>query len=219
VGDALQFSATVTGTSYSAVNWSAGQMVGGTLTAGWISTAGYYQAPLTVPSPNKVVVTVTSQEDGTKFASATVTIVAQSSTAHTVQVASGQTVSNIDILASPLTPTLSIYGAGTCSGSTCATAATGLQVTQGGSATVFVVGSGIVSGTVYSVSGSPSDVTVVQPSGSEFGTTAEGTPSVSFAISVSSTAVPGLRNIMVSNPDTGELSVFVGGLLITPPGT
>jgi hypothetical protein len=91
-------------------------------------------------------------------------------------------------------------------------------VTLGGSATIFVVGKGIVPGTVYSISGNPADVSVVQPSGSQFGQTSNGTPSVSFDITVSSSAVPGLRNIMVSNPATGELSVFVGGLLIASPG-
>jgi hypothetical protein len=215
---ALQFNASVAGTTNAAVTWSAGGVVGGDLTAGFISSSGFYRAPPSVPSPSHVTITATSQADGTKSASATVTIVTQSSGANTVQVASGQTVSNINVDVSPLTPTLSVYGAGTCSGSTCSTAAAGVEVAQGGSATIFVVGSGIVSGTVYSISGNPADVTVVQPSGSQFGQTNDGTPSVSFAITVNSNAVPGLRNIMVSNPTTGELSVFVGGLLIASSG-
>ena len=218
VGYALQFSVTVAGTPNAAVTWSVNNAVGGNSTVGFITTAGFYTAPLSVPSPNHVTVTATSQEDGTKFASATVTIVTQSSSGNTVQVASGQTISNVNVEVSPLTPTLSIYGAGTCSGSTCATAATGVQVAQGGSATVFLVGKGIVSGTVYSISGNPADVTVVQPSGSQFGQTNDGTPSVAFDITVSANAVPGPRNIMVSNPTTGELSAFVGGLLITASG-
>jgi hypothetical protein len=215
---ALQFSATVAGTSNAAVTWSVGGLVGGDSTVGFISTTGFYRAPASVPSPNHVTITATSQADGTKSASATVTIVMQSSGANTVQVASGQTISNINVEVSPLTPTLSIYGAGTCSGSSCSTAAAGAQVAQGGSATIFVVGSGIVSGTVYSISGNPADVTVVQPSGSQFGQTNDGTPSVTFDITVSATAVPGLRNVMVSSPTTGELSVFVGGLLIASSG-
>ena len=218
VSYALQFSATVAGTSNARVVWSVGNTVGGSSTVGFISTTGYYQAPVAVPSPNQVTVMVTSQQDNTKSASATVTIVLQSSGANTVQVASGQTTSNINIQVSALTPTLSIYGAGTCSGSTCSTAAAGVQVAQGSSATIFVVGKGIVSGTVYSVSGNPADVTVVQPSGSQFGQTSDGTPSVTFDIMVSSNAVPGLRNIMVTNPTTGELSALVGGLLITSSG-
>jgi hypothetical protein len=218
VGEAVQFSVTVAGTPNAAVTWSVNNAVGGNATAGFITTAGFYSAPLSVPSPNQVTVMATSQENGTKFATATVTIVTRSSAANTVQVASGQTVSNIDVVVSPLSPTLSIYGAGTCNGSACSTAAAGVQVTQGGSATIYLIGSGIVSGTVYSISGSPADVTVVAPSGSQFGQTSSGTPSVTFDITVSSSAVPGPRNIMVSNPTTGELSVFVGGLLITPAG-
>ena len=215
---ALQFSASVAGTPDAAVTWTAGGQVGGDPTVGFISSTGFYRAPAGVPSPNHVTITATSQEDGTKSASATVIVVAQTSGANTVQVASGQTVSNINVELSPLTPTLSIYGAGTCSGSACSTTATGLQVAPGGSATIFLVGNGIVSGTVYSISGNPADVTVVQPSGSQFGQTNEGTLSVSFDITVSAQAVPGLRNIMVSNPKTGELSVFVGGLLIASSG-
>jgi hypothetical protein len=215
---ALQFGATVAGTTNSAVAWSVGNVVGGSSTVGFISSTGFYRAPVSVPSPNHVTVMVTSQQDVTKSASATVTIVPQSSGANTVQVASGQTTSNINLQVSPLTPTLSIYGVGTCSGSTCSTAAAGVQVAQGSSATIFVVGKGIVSGTVYSISGNPADVIVAQPTGSQFGQTNDGTPSVTFDITVSSTAVPGLRNIAVSNPDTGELSVSVGGLLITPAG-
>ena len=215
---ALQFSATVAGTTNARVVWSVGNVVGGISTVGFISQTGFYRAPVSVPSPNQVTVMVTSQEDDTKSASATVTIVTQSSGANTVQVASGQTASNINMEISPLTPTLSIYGAGTCSGSTCSTAATGVQVAQGSSATIFVVGKGIVSGTVYSISGNPADVIVAQPTGSQFGQTNDGTPSVTFDIRVSSNAVLGPRNIMVTNPITGELSAFVGGVLITPSG-
>jgi len=218
VSYALQFNATVTGTPNAAVVWTVNNVVGGNSTVGFISQSGYYQAPVSVPSPNQVTVAATSQQDDTKSASGTVTIVPQSSSGNIVQVVSGQTASNINVQVSPLTPTLSIYAAGTCSGSTCSTAATGVQVAQGSSATIFVVGLGIVEGTVYSISGNPADVTVVQPSGSQFGQTNDGTPSVTFVINVSATAVPGLRNIMVSNPNTGELSAFVGGLQITPAG-
>ena len=218
VSSSLQFNVSVVGTANALVVWSAGGVVGGNSAVGFISSSGFYRAPSSVPSPNQVTITATSQFDGTKFASATVTIVSQSAGAHTVQVASGQTVSNINVEVPQLTPTLSIYGAGTCSGSSCSTAATGAQVVQGGSATIFLVGNGIVSGTVYSISGNPADVTVTQPSGSQFGQTSNGTPSVSFDITVSGSAVPGLRNIMVSNPTTGELSVFVGGLLVASSG-
>ncbi len=212
----LQFNASVAGTPNAAVNWSVGNTVGGSSTLGFISSTGFYRAPGAVPSPNQVTITATSQQQDTAQATATVTVVPTTSGARAIQVASGQTISNVNVLVSPLTPTLSIYAAGSCTGSTCTTSATGIQVAAGGSATVFIVGSGIVSGTVYSISGNPTDVSVVQPTGSEFGETNDGTPSVSFNITVSLSAATGLRNIMVSNPATGELSVFVGGFLITP---
>jgi len=214
----LQFNASVAGTPNSAVTWSVGNTVGGTSTLGFISSSGFYRAPLVVPSPNQVTITATSQQQDTAQATATVTVVSATSGARAIVVPSGQSISNINVLVSPLTPTLSIYAAGSCTGSTCTTSATGVEVAPGGSATVFIVGSGIVSGTVYSISGNPADVSVVQPTGSEFGETNNGTPSVSFGITVSASAAPGLRNIMVSNPATGELAVVVGGLLITPAG-
>jgi len=218
VSSSLQFAATVSGTANALVVWSVSGVVGGNATVGFIASNGYYRAPAAVPSPNQVTITVTSQFDGTKSASATATIVKPSSGAHPVQVASGQAVSNINLQPSQLTPTLSIYGAGTCSGSSCSTAATGAQVAPGGSATLYVVGSGLVPGTVYSISGPTSDVAITQPAGSQFAETSTGTPSVTFDITVSASAVPGPRNIVVSNPATGELSAFVGGLLIATPG-
>lgn len=215
IGYSYQFAATVTGTSNVGVTWDVNGVVGGNSTVGFITSKGFYKAPVNVPSPSTVTVTATSQDLDTKFSSATVHIVSTSAGANTVQVASGQTVSNVDVEVTPITPTLVIHGAGSCAGSACSTTPTGVEVAQGGSATVYLVGAGIVSGTVYSISGNSADVSVVQPSDSQFGTTSDGTPSVTFDITVSGTAAAGPRNIMVSNPTTGELSAFVGGLLIT----
>jgi len=204
VSSSFQFGVTVSGTPNSLVVWSAGGVVGGNATVGFISSTGFYRAPASVPSPAQVSITAT--------------IVSQTSGVHTVQVASGQTITNVNVQVPQLTPTLTIYGAGTCVGSACSTSATGAEVTQGSSATLFLVGNGVVAGTVYSISGNATEVTVTQPSSSQFGQTSNGTPSVTVSISVSPTAVPGLRNIMVSNPATGELSAFVGGLLIASSG-
>ena len=76
VGTSKQFSATVTGTTNSAVTWS---VAGG----GTISASGLYTAPATVPNPATATVKATSQADSTKSSTATVTILA---TASTVQV-------------------------------------------------------------------------------------------------------------------------------------
>lgn len=72
VGGTLQFSATLTNTNNTGVNWA----VSGTGNVGSISSSGVYTAPQTVPSPATVTVTATSQADSNAKATATLTIVA-----------------------------------------------------------------------------------------------------------------------------------------------
>src|SRR6266403_3697086 len=70
VGNTQQFTASVTGTSNTAVAWR----VDGGASNGTISSSGLYTAPATVPNPPQATVTATSQADSTKSASATVTV-------------------------------------------------------------------------------------------------------------------------------------------------
>ena len=72
VGKPQQFTASVTGSSNTAVTWS----VAGGASNGTITSSGLYTAPATVPNPPQVTVTATSQADSTKSASATVTVAA-----------------------------------------------------------------------------------------------------------------------------------------------
>ncbi len=69
-----QFTATVSNTTNTAVNWSVNNTAGGNTTLGTISSTGLYTAPDLVPSSNSVTVTATSQADTTKSASATVSL-------------------------------------------------------------------------------------------------------------------------------------------------
>jgi photosystem II stability/assembly factor-like uncharacterized protein len=75
VGLTLQFSASVSGTSNTAVTWQTNGVTGGAASTGTISTSGLYTAPSAVPTTNTVTVTATSAADTTKNASATVTII------------------------------------------------------------------------------------------------------------------------------------------------
>jgi hypothetical protein len=68
-----QFSATVTGSTNTQVNWQVNGTAGGNSTTGTISNAGLYTAPATVPS-SAVNVTAVAQADTNKSASAPVTI-------------------------------------------------------------------------------------------------------------------------------------------------
>lgn len=73
-GKTQQFSATVKGTSNTAVKWSVKGVAGGNSTYGTISASGLYTAPSAVPGTNPVSVTATSSADSTKSASASVTV-------------------------------------------------------------------------------------------------------------------------------------------------
>ena len=60
-GSTLQFTATVTNLSNTAVNWTVNGIPGGNATVGTISSTGLYTAPSVVPNPAAVTVTATSQ--------------------------------------------------------------------------------------------------------------------------------------------------------------
>ncbi|HKW33752.1 MAG TPA: hypothetical protein VJN92_12150 [Candidatus Acidoferrum sp.] len=78
VSQTTAFADTVTGTANTAVTWEVNNMAGGSAAAGTISATGVYTAPAQVPSPATVTVSVVSQADTTKSASAQVTVVAHS---------------------------------------------------------------------------------------------------------------------------------------------
>jgi hypothetical protein len=66
VGQTVPFSATVTGTTNTAVNWEVAGVAGGNSTVGTITTGGLYTAPSVLPNPSTIVVTAVSQADPTK---------------------------------------------------------------------------------------------------------------------------------------------------------
>jgi hypothetical protein len=74
VRGSLQFSATVSNTSNTAVTWKVNGVVGGNATVGTITSTGLYRAPNTAPRPATVTVSAASVADATKSASAPVTI-------------------------------------------------------------------------------------------------------------------------------------------------
>ena len=75
-GATQQFTATVTGSSNTAVTWQVNSTAGGDAVVGTITTSGLYTAPTVLPSSTSVTVTAVSQADNTKSASATVTLTA-----------------------------------------------------------------------------------------------------------------------------------------------
>ena len=71
-----QFTATVTGSTNTAVNWQVNGVAGGDATNGTVSGTGLYTAPTVLPTTTTVAVTAVSQADTTKTATAAVTLTA-----------------------------------------------------------------------------------------------------------------------------------------------
>lgn len=75
VGQQQQFTASVSGTSNTAVTWSVWGAGCSGAACGTITTKGLYTAPATVPSPASVTVVATSVADSSKSGSSTVTLI------------------------------------------------------------------------------------------------------------------------------------------------
>ena len=71
----VQYTATVAGTTNTAVTWSAGGIPGGNSSVGTISSAGLYTAPAVLPNPSAVNIVATSVADTTKSGSATANVI------------------------------------------------------------------------------------------------------------------------------------------------
>ena len=65
-GGTQQYTATVTGTTNTAVTWSAGGVAGGSSTVGTVNASGLYTAPATIPVPSNVNIVATSSADPTQ---------------------------------------------------------------------------------------------------------------------------------------------------------
>jgi hypothetical protein len=75
LGATLPLTATVTGTSNTAVTWSVNGISGGNATAGSISSDGVYTAPRDLPNPVGVTIQATSQADTSAIGSIALTII------------------------------------------------------------------------------------------------------------------------------------------------
>ncbi len=124
-GKTQQFTATVVNTTNTSVTWTLSGAGCSGSACGSISSSGLYTAPASVPNPAQVTIKATSNQDTTKSASATVTIlppVAVSISPTSAQVVAGKTrqFSATVTNTSNTTVTWSVAGSG-CSGSGCGT--------------------------------------------------------------------------------------------------
>ena len=127
LGNSVDFIATVSGTSNTAINWAVNGIPGGNSSMGAISSTGIYQAPAILPAQANMQIVATSQADVSSSARATVTVSSDVSVQlapATVSVAPGATQSFTAAISSSGHPastvSWSVSGAG-CSGSACGT--------------------------------------------------------------------------------------------------
>jgi Ig-like domain-containing protein/ASPM-SPD-2-Hydin domain-containing protein len=215
VGGNQQFSANVTGTSNTAVNWSVSGAGCTGAACGTISGGGLYTAPSSVPSPAKVSVNATSVADSTKSVSASVTIVAAAAVLLTISPASasvptsGTQFFNATVTGTSNTAvTWSISGSG-CSGSSCGTlantstsavysapsvapspASVSVTATSVAAPTNFAAASVDLVPTV-AVSVSPSNVNVSAGATQQFSASVTGTSNTAVSWTVSGTGCSG----------------------------
>src|SRR5580704_13286540 len=76
VATTQQFTATVTGSSNTAVAWSVGGTDCSTQDCGSISSTGLYAAPATIPDPALIAVTAIANANSADFGAAAVTVIA-----------------------------------------------------------------------------------------------------------------------------------------------
>jgi hypothetical protein len=74
LGNTVAFTASVSGTSDTAVNWAVNGIPGGNSVMGAISATGSYQAPALLPTPSNMQIVATSQAVPASSASASVTV-------------------------------------------------------------------------------------------------------------------------------------------------
>ena len=74
LGDTQQFTATVTGTTNTAVSWSVNGIAGGNSAVGTITTSGLYTAPQILPAQTGITIQAASQADSSKSATAAATV-------------------------------------------------------------------------------------------------------------------------------------------------
>ena len=187
-GGTQQFTATVSGTSNTAVAWSVSApnispVTGGNSQLGTITFAGLYTAPnpaqlsnpfSSAPSSFPVVAggancdfsQPASCASGSIIVAGTLNLTPQIPSTTVTVTATSQADSTQSASATVTIAALSLFAVGTCGTTQCQAGSTGISVNQGASETLFLVGEGLVSGTTICFSG---------PSGNEC-TTTNGSP-------------------------------------------
>jgi hypothetical protein len=216
-GAAQQFTATVTGTTNTAVNWSVSSASSSSSSQiGTISSSGLYTAPAAAAVPAESTAQPVQVTAGQATSGINISVPPLNSVNSVTVTATSQADASATASASITLTGLSVLAVGQCTPSSasqlsCSAASTGTQIAQGQNVLLFVAGFGILPGTSYNISSNGTDVAVTQPLDSQFETAKDGTPVVYFNVAVSPGATLGPRNLIVRNSGN-ELTSFVGAV-------
>jgi hypothetical protein len=192
-GATLQFTATVTGTTNTAVTWSVDTVIGGNSTAGTITTSGLYTAP---SQAGTHTVSATSVADTTKSASVTVTVTTGGSVSPTssnvMEGATQQFSATFPGTANPtITWSVDNIAGGNSSVGTISAAGVYTAPSQVGSHNVTAAASNASASaqvTVFAMSVSPSSATIAPSSTQQFAATIQGLSNAAVTWSVDGVA-------------------------------
>jgi hypothetical protein len=205
-GATMQFTASVTGTTNTAVTWSADGAVGGSAASGFIDAKGLYTAP---PVAGTHTVTATSVADTTKSANSAVTVTNTSaispSSATLIAGATQQFTATFSALSNPsVTWTVDNIAGGNSTVGVINAAGLYTAPSQAGSHSIVAtdansgVSTGAASATVFTMSTSPS-LTAVTPSGTmQFTATIQGLTNAAVTWSVD--------GVVSGNASTGTIT-------------
>lgn len=127
LGNTVGFTASVSGTSNTAVEWTVNGIPGGNTVMGSISPTGSYQAPAILPSPANVQIVATSEADAASSANATATVMSDvrvqlAPASASVELGAGQSFAATIVSAGHPATTVSWSLAGPgCAGTACGT--------------------------------------------------------------------------------------------------
>jgi hypothetical protein len=228
-GATEQFTATVTGTTNTAVTWSVSSSNSSSSSQiGAISSSGIYTAPAATSVPGEAAPQMVTVTAGQTVSGANITVPPLNPVDTVTVMATSQADSTKSASASVTLSGLSILAVGQCvpdianpNNLNCSAGSTGTELSRSQDSTrtvyLFVAGYGILPGTTYNISSNGTDVTIpIQPTsvGGNFATISNGLPAVYFRVVVTPTAILGPRNLVVRNQGS-ELTSFVGAVDIT----
>jgi hypothetical protein len=201
LGQTQQFQATVTGASKTGVTWFAGGVAGGNASAGTISSAGLYTAPVIMPVSASVTVTASSNAESDVTASSVVTLE--------------------DDIAVAISPTSAMIATGAGQAFTASISGTGNPSTvvtwsvngiAGGNSTLGTVASNGADSALYVAPAVPPSPATVSVSATSVADTAKSaSASVTITCAAANSISPAAATVALGHPQTFTASFCVAG--------